>query len=299
MWIVPEMKDSTIEVTVSGDLNDPLPEHYREAMLVSIAGPGLGQRKALGDEPVELGRGVRCSWVLDSDSVSRRHAVVERQGDGHGIRDLGSTNGTYINDVRVQVQALRDGDRVQIGKVVLKYLAGGNIESAYHEEIQRLMRFDGLTGVANRSHYEDALRGALLKDRAEPVSISLLLLDLDHFKAVNDRYGHMAGDAVLRQFATSVSQVILEPQFFARLGGEEFGVLWCGGKLAEARQLAEGIRAAVAGTEFEFDQESIKVTVSIGVAEREAGGQEAAASLYERADERLYAAKSAGRNCVC
>lgn len=296
---VSDLKDSASEVTVSGTPNEPLPRSYREAMLVSIAGPGLGQRKALGEEPVELGRGIRCSWMLDSDSVSRRHAVVEFIGGGHRIRDLGSTNGTYINEERVQVRELRDGDRVQIGKVVLKYLAGGNIESAYHEEIQRLMRFDGLTGVANRSHYEDGLRAALMRDRASATPISLLLLDLDRFKSINDRFGHMAGDAVLRQFAFVVSGQVSEPQLLARLGGEEFAVLWAGASLAEAYTLAERIRAAVARSSFEFDGESITVTVSIGAAERPAGSGEDGAKLYERADERLYAAKSAGRNRVC
>ncbi len=295
---VSELKDSAIEVTISGDPHEPPPEPQKQAMLVSIAGPGFGQRKSLGEEPVELGRGVRCSWVIDSDSVSRRHAVVERCGDAHQIRDLGSTNGTYVNDERIQVCVLGDGDRVQVGKSVLKYLAGGNIESAYHEEIQRLMRFDGLTGVANRSHYEDALRIALQRDRVEPSPISLLLLDLDYFKSINDRFGHVAGDAVLRQFAATVSCVVPQPWFLARLGGEEFAILCPGTSVDGARALAERIRSVVADARFEFDGQRISLTVSIGLADRAPASRDGAADLYERADERLYAAKSAGRNCV-
>lgn len=298
-WSVAEKsKDATVEVTVSGALNEALPQPSTQAMLVAISGPSLGQRVLLAEQPVEIGRGVRCTLVLDSDSVSRRHAIVEWTGDHHRIRDLGSTNGTYINEARVPSRELVDGDRIQIGKVVLKFLAGGNIESAYHEEIQRLMRYDGLTGIPNRSFYEDGLRAALLRDRGEPMAISLIVFDLDHFKAINDRYGHVAGDAVLRQLAARVSDELAKDQLVARLGGEEFVILWPGAQLIEAQELAERVRKAIAREGYAFDKASIGVTVSLGVAERAPGSKESAAAVYERADERLYMAKSAGRNCV-
>lgn len=238
-----------------------------------------------------------CGFQLDLDSVSRLHARVRWDGTRHFIEDLRSTNGTYVNENRVGEHPLADGDRVGIGKVLLKYLAGGNVEAAYHEEIQRLMRYDGLTGIFNRSHFDETLHNVLWRARFDGSAVSLILFDLDHFKRVNDTHGHPAGDAVLRQASAIVSQVVPPGTIFARTGGEEFAVLCPGVPAAHAWQLAEHIRRAVEASAFTAEGTRIPVTVSLGVAERAATDQTPEA-LYERADTQLYAAKSAGRNCV-
>jgi diguanylate cyclase (GGDEF)-like protein len=234
---------------------------------------------------------------LDVDSVSRLHARIEWTGQSHKVVDLRSTNGTYVNEMRITEQELRDSDRLQIGKVILKYISGSNVESSYHEEIQRLMRFDGLTGVHNRSHFEETFHNVIWRARFDPTPTTLILFDLDHFKSVNDTYGHTAGDAVLRQVAAVVTQQMPNGQLFARVGGEEFAVLLTGIDLQGAYALAEHIRRAVEATVFSFDGNRIPVTVSLGVAER-MGTDQSPQQLYERADGHLYAAKGSGRNCV-
>ncbi len=294
-----DLYETTVEVTITRDATGSIRiVGPQQAYLVVISGPKLGERLALGEQPVEIGRGTTSGLQLDVDSVSRRHARVEWTGQTHKLIDLGSTNGTYVNEKRISECELSDGDRPQIGKVLLKYLAGGNIEGAYHEEIQRLMRFDGLTGIHNKSHFEESLNNAVYKSRFNPGPISLIVFDLDHFKLVNDTHGHTAGDAVLRQAAAIVATQVSAGQLLARVGGEEFAVLCNGSPLSTALETAERIRAAVEAADFTFESTTIPVTVSLGCAERVAGSDEAPNKLYERADAQLYAAKSAGRNCV-
>jgi diguanylate cyclase (GGDEF)-like protein len=265
---------------------------------VVIAGTRLGYRTLLSEQTLDIGRGSTCGLVLDVDSVSRQHARIEWTGSGHRVLDLASTNGTYVNETRISEHLLRDGDRLQIGKVLLKYIGGNNIEGAYHEEIQRLMRFDGLTGAHNRSHFEETFRSALWSARAQAMPISLILFDLDHFKAINDTHGHTAGDAVLRQVASVVSRLMCDDNLFARVGGEEFAVLCPGKSLLQATELAELVRSTIANLRCSFEKLQIAVTVSLGTAERGIGSTEPAESLFKRADAQLYAAKAAGRNCV-
>lgn len=294
-----ELHESTLEVTISRDMQSLIRvAAQQQALLIVLSGPRLGNRTVLSDKAIDIGRGSGCGLVLDADSVSRKHARIESMGGGHRITDLGSTNGTYVNGQRVADHILRDGDRLQIGKALLKYVAGGNIEGAYHEEVQRLMRFDGLTGIHNKRHFDESLKLAMFTARSEAKPISLIVFDLDHFKRINDTFGHMAGDAVLCDAARVVLSVLSPLRLFGRIGGEEFGVLCEGVPLATALQDAERIRAAVAASKATFEGKELPVTVSIGVAERPGNSDETAEALFERADAKLYEAKAAGRNCV-
>jgi diguanylate cyclase (GGDEF)-like protein len=235
---------------------------------------------------------------LDVDSVSRHHAIIEWTGNGHRLIDKGSTNGTFVNNQRIQECSLSDGDHIQIGKALLKYLAGGNIEAAYHKEFAHLMHHDGLTGARTKASFEQALREALVP-KPDTKACSLVVFDLDHFKAVNDTHGHTAGDAVLRQAAAAAATAIGEAHVFGRVGGEEFAVLMESTSLGEAAALAEQVRGALEGASVAFENNHIPVTASFGVAEHTPGAAESAEDFYSRADQLLYAAKSAGRNRVC
>jgi len=292
---IPDDYESTLEVTVSRDMKDIVELAKRQqALLIVLSEPCLGSRVLLAEAPVDIGRGARGGLLIDSDSVSRRHARVEWTSASHKIVDLGSTNGTFVNGSRVQSHELRDGDRVQIGKVLLKYIAGGNIEATYHEEFQRLMRFDALTGVLNKRQFGETLRSAM--GGSQP--LSLMVLDLDHFKKINDTYGHVVGDGVLCELC-SVAREKLNPEaVFGRVGGEEFAVFWEGGNQQEMLELAEQLRSATEQHRFTFEGKRLSVTVSIGVAEHDRNAKETDEALYDRADAKLYEAKAAGRNAV-
>jgi diguanylate cyclase (GGDEF)-like protein len=271
---------------------------HQQAQLIVLSEPRLGSRVVLGESPVEIGRGSSCNLIIDSDSVSRRHARVEWTGSGHRVVDLGSTNGTFVNAMRISGHDLRDGDRIQFGKVLLKYVAGGNIEGTYHEELQRLMRFDPLTGVFNKRHFEEVLRVAIYATRTQVRSLGFIVFDLDHFKRINDTHGHIAGDSVLTELCSVVNSNLPPDAVFGRVGGEEFAVLWEGASAQQMRQLAERLRQAAEDHSFRFEGNKLPVTISVGVAERPAGSDETAEQLYRRTDEQLYAAKAAGRNRV-
>ena len=291
--------ESTLEVTVSRDMRGIVEvADKQQALLIVLSEPRLGSRVLLSETPVEIGRGATGGLMLDADSVSRKHARVEWTGSNHRIVDTGSTNGTFVNGSRIQGHELRDGDRVQIGKVLLKYIATGNIETAYHEEFQRLMRFDPLTGCSNKRTFEEALRTAVTAARTKPKPLSLVVFDLDHFKKINDTHGHVAGDSVLCELASVAREAMPKDLVFGRVGGEEFAALWEGSDKTAMVGVAESVRRAAGAHPFSFEGKRLSLTVSAGVAERPSGSDETAEALYERADAKLYEAKGAGRNRV-
>lgn len=289
--------ESTQEVTVTTDREALAQKASKSgsAMLIVLVGGRRGERAVLGDEKFVLGRGSAADLVIDSDSVSRAHAFIEKRGNSHFLVDNDSTNGSYVNYKRSREKELRDGDQIQIGHALLKYLSGDNIETAYHEEFRRLARRDALTGALNRTTYEEEVRVMLGAAERKGKELALILFDLDHFKSINDTHGHTAGDLVLSFVGENLAQSIAEPQLFARVGGEEFAALFHGG-MPEALEEAERIRAAIEAIHVDYDGVHIPVTASIGVAPFVAG--QTASDLYDAADARLYEAKKAGRNRV-
>jgi diguanylate cyclase (GGDEF)-like protein len=265
--------------------------------MVMIYGPELGRRITLRrNDAMEIGRHPTCDFPIDQESVSRRHArIVWADRHWHAI-DLGSTNGTYVNDEAVTDRELRDGDQIKIGRTIFKFLEGGSVETSYHEEIYRLMTFDGLTGVHNKRYFHETLEREVSRSARYERQLSLILFDIDHFKKVNDTYGHIAGDAVLRQLAGLVKANIRREDIFARVGGEEFAVIVPETTCEEAHAVAEKIRALVEASEMLFDTIVIPVTVSLGIASL--APEDDAEALYAKADALLYRAKQSGRNRV-
>jgi len=269
-----------------------------DACLVVIYGPDLGRRVPLGGARLEIGRSSKCDLSIDQDSVSRHHARIERdRGGAYQVSDLGSTNGTYLNDVAVTgEQVLSDGDRLKIGRTIVKFMEGDNIEASYHEEIYRLMTVDGLTQLYNRRYFNETLEREVNRCRRYKRPLSLVVFDVDHFKKTNDRFGHVAGDALLRQLAQVVRPRLRREDVFARTGGEEFALVLPEVPLAGAVITAEKVREAVAEAIFSFDEDVMPCTVSLGAAELD--GVEDPKGIYARADAALYRAKANGRNRV-
>jgi two-component system, cell cycle response regulator len=270
-----------------------------DAALVVIYGMELGRKYDLFKEEILIGRSSKADIHVDQEAISRNHASVSNTRRGVFIRDLGSKNGTFVNDEVVRGEkALSNGDLVKIGRTIFKFIAGGNIEAAYHDEIYRLTTMDGLTQIYNRRYFEETLEREVSRSRRYERSLSLVMFDVDHFKQVNDRHGHLAGDHVLKQLASLLQPRIRREDVFARYGGEEFGLLLPELDATGARQLAEKVRGLVEAHHFEFDRNMIPVTVSIGVAMLKPEHQ-GALDLKRETDGKLYAAKAAGRNRVC
>ncbi len=267
-----------------------------DASLVVIYGPHLGVRHQLGGE-LSVGRDEVNSLTLSLPSVSRRHARFVERGGRWIVIDLGSTNGTFVNGREIDGEAvLANGDQVKIGSAIFKFIAGGNIEALYHEEVYRLTIFDGLTGVHNKRYFHEFLEREIARSARHRRALSVAIADVDHFKRLNDTHGHLVGDHVLAGLAEVMASEIRREELLARYGGEEFALVLPETALAEAVALCERIRARVEQHESEFDGNRIGATISIGVAEMEP--DQGLAELVAAADAQLYRAKSAGRNRV-
>lgn len=271
------------------------------AYLVHIypPGPDAGRRYPLGGSPILIGRADDRDVRVDDPSVSRRHARVASVGGGHTVEDLASTNGTQVNDEPVDgPRALRDGDYVRVGNRLFRYLAGGNVEADYHEEIYRLAIEDGLTRLPNRRALDEFLGREVYRAARHARPLSVALFDLDRFKAVNDAHGHLCGDSVLRELAGVLRAGARSEDLCARYGGEEFALVLVEADHAAALAAAERVRAAVAGHPFRFEGAALALTVSAGVATTCGDAAATPAELLHAADGRLYAAKRGGRDRV-
>jgi diguanylate cyclase (GGDEF)-like protein len=268
-------------------------------VVIYAAEPGLlGKRYVLDKSPLRIGRGGDNHIVLEGDSVSRRHAHFERRAGAWYIVDDGSTNGTFLNEDQVKGEApLGNGDRVKVGPSILKYLSGLDAEAKYHEEIYKMTIVDGLTQIHNKRYLFEALDRELIRARRYDRQLSLLIFDIDFFKTINDQYGHLAGDHVLRELARIVQERIRRDEVFARYGGEEFVIVLPETPLAGGVALAENLRGRVETHPFAFQGERIPVTISVGCAML--AEERTAAELIQRADDKLYEAKRGGRNRVC
>jgi diguanylate cyclase (GGDEF)-like protein len=271
------------------------------ACLVYIypTGPNMGTRYALGEEPVFIGRQDDCAVRNTDGSVSRYHAKIVRGDDGeYAVTDLGSTNGTFVNNQQKQDGVLRDGDYLRIGNCIYRFLGGGNLESEYHEEIYRLTVIDGLTQVHNRRYLTEFLDREIVRSNRHNRPLALIMLDIDHFKSINDRFGHLVGDLTLRELCARVRAVVRQDELLARYGGEEFAVVLPETDAVHARVVAERIREVMEKQPFSFNGVTYPVTVSLGVSVTAAIEQLSTSDLIARADKNLYKAKVAGRNRV-
>ncbi|MCA9552387.1 MAG: GGDEF domain-containing protein [Myxococcales bacterium] len=267
-----------------------------ESCLVTIYGRDLGKQYPLSKEEIVIGRGADNDIVLDMDNVSRRHAKVINRKEGFFLEDLGSTNGSYVNDEEVRNRMLKNGDLIKIGGAILKFLQGGNIEALFHEEIYRMTIVDGLTQVHNKRYFLEFMDREMARCARYNRPLSLILFDIDHFKKINDVHGHLAGDFVLKRLAEQVAKHIRKEEAFARYGGEEFAVIMPETTGERARIFAEKIRRMVEVMEYQYEDRNIEVTVSLGISEM--GPHRDPHAFIKAADEKLYLAKDNGRNRV-
>ena len=272
-----------------------------EACLVHIypSGSDMGKRYPLLDETVVLGRGESSQIRLQDNSVSRAHCKIEPAKEGVYIVDTKSLNGTFVNDKPTRgAHLLQDGDYIRVGNGIFRFLTGGNIESEYHEEIYRLTIFDGLTQIHNNRYLTDFLDREVARSQRHRRPLSVLMLDLDKFKVVNDEHGHLCGDQVLRELSNRIRHTVRREDLFARYGGEEFALVLVESNHEQAVEVAERIRATVAQLPFSFESLPIRVTLSAGVATTNGETPITATDLLKQADDNLYRAKNAGRNRV-
>jgi diguanylate cyclase (GGDEF)-like protein len=279
----------------------PRPVSFDRIALAILTGPSAGRVYSVGDAEITLGRTRGADVHIDDLGVSRRHARIRRIADfALAVEDLSSSNGTFVNGRSVQRAVLQSGDRVQLGpNIVLRVWLTDDGDAELQRQLYEGATRDPVTGIYNRAHGESQLEVEVAFARRHGSELSVLVLDVDRFKQINDAHGHPAGDSVLRELAARLVATSRLEDVVARWGGEEFLILLRATSVEQAAVAAERMRAFVAETPFRPSQGSLGVTVSIGVAAlgelpKGATGIE----LVGLADKRLYAAKAAGRNRV-
>ncbi len=291
------MTEKTITIQRPTGLTSP---NNSQACLIHIypTGPVMGSRYPLDHNPTVLGREDDCQIIIDDESVSRRHASILVGEDGYTVDDLQSTNGTFVNETRVSSQKLKDGDYLHIGNCIYRFLTGGNLEADYHEELYRLAIIDALTEVHNKRYFLEFLGRELGYATRYHRSLTLAMVDVDRFKAVNDQMGHLAGDIALRDLATCIKRTIRKGDLVARYGGEEFAVVMPETPLQGGLTFAERLRLLIEKYEFRYEDKTFHLTVSMGVACSNGENWTTSSELIQQADEKLYRAKQEGRNWV-
>ena len=297
---VGEWRKPTAEIDVAALRQRARQLEVRGAAFVVLSGANSGQEIRLESSKVLVGRDPACGLCLPDEGVSWHHARVELADDGRwAIEDLGSTNGTVVNGERVERQTVRDGDRLLFGSTVLKFLAEAAVDQEYRKQAYEQSVRDELTKLYNRRFFNDRLRAELAYARRHRTHLSVLMIDIDRFKAVNDRHGHPAGDAVLRQVAAEMERRIRAEDILVRFGGEEFCLLARGIPPEGAAALGERMRTGVERLVVLHESTNLQVTVSVGAATAEGSAELTGELLVSEADRLLYAAKAGGRNRTC
>jgi diguanylate cyclase (GGDEF)-like protein len=270
-------------------------------IVISAKTPGaVGRMMKLDKGELVMGRAVDAQLQVEDDGISRKHCKIAAAPNGaYQLVDLGSTNGTFLNGIKVNVATLQDGDKIQIGaNTVLKFSLQDQLEEQYQRSIYESATRDGLTRVFNKKYFLDTLRKEFAYCLRHRVPLSLVMIDLDHFKDVNDTYGHPAGDFVLQQVAQKLSDTVRQEDLFARYGGEEFCLMLREAAADKALRCAERCRRAVGSAPFVFNGTPISVTISLGVATLLDAEYAQPEDLLAAADTYLYRAKAGGRDRV-
>jgi two-component system, cell cycle response regulator len=272
----------------------------REPVLMVVGGPrtSIGRIfRVTGD--LLLGRAGEADVWLDGEGVSRKHARLIREADGIMLTDLGSKNGTWVNGERVNKRKLVGGDLVQVGAHhILRFTWQDRLDEAAHRTLMDNAIRDGLTGACNRTYFVDQLRKEVSAATRHSHALCLALLDLDHFKTINDTHGHAAGDLVLRHFSRTINSLIRSEDTFGRVGGDEFALIVRACPELEGIEVMDRIRKAIQSLDLMHGDTRVVITASIGVASLEPGTITSDVMLMEMADKAMYRAKKAGRNRV-
>jgi diguanylate cyclase (GGDEF)-like protein len=269
------------------------------AMLLRMDGVGAGTVVSITTPPFSIGRHATNRLPVDDDSISRFHARFVCENGDYYVEDLGSRNGTFIQGKRITRALIRDDDWVQLGaRVAFRFAMTDARQEGLLRKLYESSTRDALTAAYNRRHFDDRLRAEIAFAVRHATDCGLILLDLDHFKRVNDTHGHPAGDEVLRHLSAIATRMLRTEDVFARFGGEEFAVILRGASTRGASQLAERLRDALATTHASYEGSKIPMTLSAGCAALSCCSAPTPEEVIAVADRRLYAAKQGGRNRV-
>jgi two-component system cell cycle response regulator len=298
------MSDKNETTIIITDIHNALETSDREAAdrpaaLLVVGGDLNGALFDLVEEEVSIGRHADNSIHLDFDGISRYHIKLVHIDDQYTIQDSHSKNGTFLNNKLIEKDtALQKGDIIKLGSVALKYLPKGDPERLTYDKLNLEANTDGLTRCYNKTYFNKNIDVEVKKSKITGSPLSLLLFDLDHFKGLNDNFGHDAGDYVLKELANIIHKHgVRDQDIFARYGGEEFVILLPNTNLKQAFEISERLRKLIEENAFMYESKRLPVTASIGVADYRKGVN-TGTDLFKRADKAVYISKEGGRNQV-
>jgi len=290
----------SMDETMVVSLDDLKTSSDTEPYLIIVAGKNIGKLYNLSDHTEFIaGRSQECEIWIEDQTISRKHFKIIKNDNVYEVQDLKSTNGTYVNSKRVNSTVLKAGDKIQISKDTI-------IQFDYFDENRKISeqkRYemgvkDPITGTYNKSFFLQRINEEFSFCYRQNLPLSILMLDIDFFKIINDNYGHLAGDKVLQEIGVLVSHMIRGDDVFCRYGGEEFVIIMRNTSCQDAVNLAERIRKKMEEHEVQYDDQTLKVTISIGVATSIDRNFRDYVALIADADKYLYQSKGGGRNRV-
>ncbi len=270
------------------------------AYFIVLAGSNVGEMYKLDKDELVLGRGRDANVRITEEGISRKHCMVRLLGTGDVmIEDLKSANGTFINGIPIRTHLLQDGDKIQMGSTtILKFTYTDDLDETFQRQMLEAALCDGLTKAYNRKYFHDRLDSEYAYSKRHNSDLTLLIMDIDHFKKFNDTYGHLAGDYVLKEMTKRVKESIRTEDVFARYGGEEFALICRGISLSHGAIVGERLRCLLADKPFIWHGQPLVVTMSVGVAGLPDESIKTPTELISAADKGLYEAKESGRNRV-
>ncbi|OUR96349.1 hypothetical protein A9Q84_08310 [Halobacteriovorax marinus] len=272
----------------------------KPAALLVVGGDLNGTIFDLDKPEISCGRNADNTIPLEFNGISRHHfKLVDNNNGTWSVEDTGSKNGTFLNNKKIEGSVvLNKADMIKLGSVALKYLPKGDPERLTYDKLNMEANTDGHTRCFNKTYFNNRNELEVKKSKVTGQPLSLILFDLDHFKNLNDNYGHDAGDFVLKDLADIIrNNGVRDNDIFARYGGEEFVILLPSTNLKQAFEIAERLRKLVEEHDFNYEGKILPVTASIGVADYRQGVNNGT-DLFKRSDEAVYKAKECGRNQV-
>ena len=274
-------------------------DRRNRAYLVVLAGVSAGEMHQVQGEKTLIGRGPKVNLRLNDEGVSREHCQILFEGSQVILQDLGSTNGTFCNGTRVDRRELADGDKIMVGSTtILRFTYHDHLDEVFGRQMFESALRDGLTKVFNRKYFTDCLDKEFAYAIRHNTPLALIFVDIDHFRRINETFGHQAGDFVLSELSLMLASLVRTEDILARFGGEEFTVLCRGTDLPGALVVAERLRITIQARTFTFGGRNIPVTVSIGVSAVPDPSIRDDAAFLAAADKAMYEAKRSGRNRV-
>ena len=303
MYVPDEWDEETTSATEIEEIREKLSSTAAartKPVLTVLTGGATGHQHKVYKGLAVIGRAPNAELRVDDDGISRTHARIRAETNRAWIEDMGSRNGTYLNGEKISAPAeLKDGDKIQVGRgTIIRFGFQDDLDESFHESLMSSALRDGLTKLFNKRYFLERLDSELKFAQRHNTSLALLMLDLDHFKKINDTLGHLAGDTVLATVATALHKAVRNEDVVARFGGEELAIILRAIEIDHAKVMAERLRKLVEVTRVPFAGQELRATVSIGVAAYPSTPCTSLEDLVQAADKALYRAKHAGRNRV-